>query len=309
MSHEIDRILRAAGRGAWFIAPDKAEQIVAMVALRASMGPRAETAFPDRQAAALSEDIRSRGKVVRELRLHGAIVPRGNMLTDMSGAVSLERFQAAFRPAAADATLGAIVLNIDSAGGNVALVPETVAMIRAAKRPDRPIVAVANTLCCSAAYWIGVAADELVVTPSGEVGSIGVYMLHQDVSEMMAAEGIKSTYIAQGPRKVEGNPFEPLDEVAKVAFMAQVRETYDMFTADVARARGVPVSVVRADPETAERHFGGGRAYGAARAVALGMADRVATLEETIVRLAKGGRVGGPMRRAADFERERLALG
>lgn len=307
MSHEIERILRAAGRGAWFIEPGKAEEIVAMVALRASAGPRSEAAFPDRQPLAMSEDMRAGSKVVRVLRLHGAIVPRGNMMSDMSGAVSLDRFQAAFRAAAADASVGAIVLDIDSPGGNVAMVPETVAMIRAARRSDRPIVAVANTLCCSAAYWIGTAADELVATPSGTVGSIGVYMLHQDMSERMKAEGIKATFLSQGPRKVEGNPFEPLDDAARTAILSEVRETYDAFTADVAQARGVPVSVVRADPETAERHFGGGRSYGAAKAVSLGMADRVATLDETIARLATGGRAGTG-RRASDFERERLAL-
>ena len=307
MSHEIDRIIRAAGRGAWFIEPGKAEEIVAMIALRASAGPRAEPAFPDRQQAALSEDMRAGGRVVRVLRLHGAIVPRGNMMSDMSGAVSLDRFGTVFRQAAADTSVGAIVLDIDSPGGNVAMVPETVSMIRAARSADRPIVAVANTLCCSAAYWIGTAADELVATPSGTVGSIGVYMLHQDLSERMKADGIKATFLSQGPRKVEGNPFEPLDDVARNAILAEVRETYDAFTADVAKSRGVPVSVVRADPETAERHFGGGRSYGAAKAVALGMSDRVATLDETIARLAKGGRsaVG---RRAADFERERIAL-
>jgi signal peptide peptidase SppA len=307
MPHEIERIIRAAGQGVWLIEPFKADEIMAMIALRVSAGPRGDVAFPDRQQASMSEDLRAGGKVVRVLRLHGAIVPRGNMLSDMSGAVSMERFQAVFRAAASDTSVGAIVLDIDSPGGNVALVPETVAMIRAARRADRPIVAVANTMCCSAAYWIGTAADELVATTSATVGSIGVYMLHQDVSERMKAEGIKATFLSQGPRKVEGNPFAPLDDVAKSAILSEVRETYDAFTADVAKARGVPTSVVRADPETAERHFGGGRSYGAARAVSLGMADRVATLDETIARLAKGGRAGSG-NRASDFERERIAL-
>lgn len=307
MPHEIDRILRAAGRGAWFIDPAKAEEIVAMIALRASAGPRADPAYPDREPVAIADEMRAGGKVVRVLRLHGAIVPRGNMMSDMSGAVSLDRFGAAFRSAAGDASVGGIVLDIDSPGGNVAMVPETVSMIHAARSADRPIVAVANTMCCSAAYWIGTAADELVATPSATVGSIGVYMLHRDMSERMAAEGIKATFLSQGPRKVEGNPFEPLDDVARAAMLSEVRETYDVFTADVAKARGVPVSVVRADPEAAERHFGGGRSYGATRALSLGMIDGIATLDETLARLASGRRSGGA-RRATSIERERIAL-
>jgi hypothetical protein len=59
---------------------------------------------------------------------------------------------------------------------------------------------------------------------------------------------------------------------------------YDMFTKDVAKARGVPASVVRADPGKSDKHFGDGRMYPAQTAVDLGMADRVDTLEATILR-------------------------
>ncbi|RID91542.1 S49 family peptidase [Gemmobacter lutimaris] len=306
MPHEIERILRAAGRGVWLIDAAKADEILALIEMRLA-GPRSDTAFPDREQSAMTEDMRAGPKLVRVIRLHGTIMPRGNMLSDMSGAVSLERFGQVFRQAANDPQTGAIVLDIDSPGGNVALVPETVAMIRAARRDDRPIVAVANTTCASAAYWIACATDELVATTSATVGSVGVYMMHQDMSERAKMEGVKVTYLSQGPRKVEGNPFEPLDEVAKGAFLAEVRETYNAFTSDVAKARGVAVSVVRADPETDAQHFGGGRSYGAAAAKRLGMIDRIATLDETIARLAKGGRSGGSRGRAS-IERERLGL-
>lgn len=305
MAHELERLIRAAGQGVYFIHPAKAEEIVAMVALRMQAGPRGEPAFPDREVVAMAGEVRGGQKVVRMLRLHGTIIPRGNMMSDMSGAVSLDKFQQAFREAASDSSTSAIVLAIDSPGGNVQFVQETVALIRAARRADRPIIAVADGMACSAAYWIACACDEIVVTPSGEVGSIGVYMQHQDVSGMLKAEGINVTFISEGPRKVEGHPFAPLDDTARAAFQASVKETYDLFTRDVAKARGVPVSVVQADPETAERHFGGGRSYGAAMAVKLGMADRVGTLDDTLARLVKGGR-SGP--RNAAMERRRLAM-
>lgn len=305
MAHELERLIRAAGQGVYFIHPAKAQEIMAMIALRMQAGPRSEPAFPEREAAALSGEVRGGQKVVRVLRLHGAIIPRGNMMSDVSGAASLDKFQQAFRQAASDASTSAIVLAIDSPGGNVQFVQETVALIRSARRADRPIIAVADGLACSAAYWIACACDEIVVTPSGEVGSIGVYMQHQDMSEMLKAEGINVTFISEGPRKTEGHPFGPLDDAALAAFQSSVKETYDAFTRDVAKARGVPVSVVQADPETAEKHFGGGRSYGAAKAVKLGMADRVATLDETLARLVKGGR-NGP--RNAAIERRRLAM-
>ena len=85
----------------------------------------------------------------------------------------------------------------------------------------------------------------------------------------------------------EGNPFEPLDDKAKAHLQQNVRAFYEMFVNDVARGRGVDAKVVRADPEGAEKHFGGGRLYPAKQAVALGMADRIETLDEVVTRLSK----------------------
>lgn len=310
MSHEIDRVIRAAARGVWLIEPNKAEQIAAAIAFRASNGPRAEPAFPDASRVAASEQVGGGQKVIRVIRLFGVIMPRGNMMSDVSGpgAVSLVAFQRAFREAANDPNCSAIILEIDSPGGQIDLVPETAAMIRAARSPDRPIVAVANTLAASAAYWIAAAADEIVVTPSGMVGSIGVYLLHREVSQALADEGIVATYIYEGSRKVEGNPYESLGEEARSAFQAEVRAAYEDFTKDVAKGRGVPVSVVRADPEASDKHMGGGRAYVAREAVRLNMADRVATLDETIERLSRGAGRRKPVRGRAAIERERLSL-
>ena len=289
MPHEIRRILEMAATGCWFIEPGKAQQILAVLELRASGGALETDNRPPRPEVAA--DVRSRGnKVVRVLRLMGTILPRADMLDALSGGASLTAFQKAFREAATDPNVSAIVIEIDSPGGQVDLVPETAALIRAHKQADRPIVAVANTIAMSAAYWIASAADELVVTPSGSVGSIGVYMMHQDISEALAAAGIKRTFIYEGPRKVEGNPFAPLDDTARQAMQDDVRGYYHMFTDDVAKARGVPVARVRADPEDTDKHFGGGRYYHAKRAVQLGMADRVATLDDTIARLARGNR-------------------
>ena len=304
MAHELNRLLRAAGAGYWFIDPRKAEQILAMLEVRIAAGPRGE-AWGEGQTLQAAVDTTNVGqKTIRVINLQGTITPRGNMLSDMSGAVSLDRFCAAFDQAANDPSTAAIILNFDSPGGNVAMVPETVARIRAQIRADRPIVAVANTMCASAAYWLACACDEIVVTPSGEVGSIGVYCAHQDISGAMEAEGVSTTLIYEGPRKVEGNPFGPLDDAAKAAFQAGAKYFYDLFTKDVAKGRNVPLSTVTADPETDAAHMGGGRCYPATQAVKLGMADRVATLEETISRLSKPIRA----RQRADVARAKLAL-
>jgi membrane-bound ClpP family serine protease len=81
-----------------------------------------------------------------------------------------------------DPNVKAVVIDVDSPGGSVDGVAELFDQIYSA-RGSKPITAISNTLMASAAYWIGTAADELVVSPSGQVGSVGVYMVHDDFSK------------------------------------------------------------------------------------------------------------------------------
>lgn len=312
MPHEIRRVLRAFAAKPWFIEAAMAERIVSVLEYRAVNGPRA-----DRAPVAATDTAASPGSQpadrIAVFPMRGIVTPRGLGVADLCSlppaSISLVEFQAAFRKAANDPGIRAIVLDWDSPGGMVDLVPETAAMVRAARRAGRPIVSVGNTMAASAAYWIACAADELVVTPSGEVGSIGVYTMHQDVSKALAESGVQMTFIKEGPRKVEANPFEPLDDASRAALQETVRHYYDMFVRDVAKFRGVKASVVRADPEAETEHFGGGRTYPAQKAVALGMADRVATIDDVVAELhASISEGGGKGRRRADIARRRLAL-
>ncbi|ETX26433.1 S49 family peptidase, partial [Roseivivax isoporae] len=189
MPHEIDRILGAVANGIWLIEPGKAAEIVNFLALRAgghSPGWDGEESEPSYAAAPVP--ARSGGHV-HVLRLHGTITPRGGMMSRMSGGASMEQFQRAFREAAGDTAARAIVLDVDSPGGMVDLVPETAAMIRGARRAERSIIAVANTVAASAAYWLASQADELVVTPSGVVGSIGVMTQRENLLKALEMKG------------------------------------------------------------------------------------------------------------------------
>ena len=290
MPHEIDRILAAAGGSHWLIEPGKAAEIVNVLALRAE-GHRLDWDGAENNKVYAEEPSQARGGGrVHVLRLHGTIMPRGNMMTSMSGGASLDQFGAAFDEAAADSTARAIVMDIDSPGGTADLVPERARKIAAARRSGRPIIAVANTMAASAAYWIAAAADEIVVSPSGRVGSIGVMTQRDNMLGALAKAGITREMFSTAPRKIEGHPFaEPLTTAARAAIMAEANALHDMFVGDVAEWRGVPETTVRADPEAAEAHFGGGRVYHAERSVRLGMADRVATFEDTLARAVRGG--------------------
>ena len=303
---KYDRIAAAINSTVWFIEPRRGQAIAEAMVNRLEAGAASPGSFltedeleANKQRAAVQKvPMAPTGKndVIKQLAIMpvmGTIMPRGNLMSDMSGggSTSLTRFQNEFQALANDPQVGAILLEIDSPGGSVDLVEETAQMIRDARRASRPIVALANTMAASAAYWLAAATDEIVVTPSGTVGSIGVFGVHQEMAEAARASGIKTTYIFEGPRKVEGNPFEALSDEARGAWQAEVRSTYERFTGDVARWRGVSQRVVMADPETAKDHFGGGRAYSTGQLKQFGligrngMVNRVATKQQTVDRL------------------------
>ncbi len=115
------------------------------------------------------------GGGIAVLPLYGVVTQRGNMVDNISGpgATSTEQFSAALRQLLADDSVSQILIEIDSPGGSVYGVAELADEIFQA-RSQKPIVAIANSLAASAAYWIGCSANEFYVTPGGEVGRIGV---------------------------------------------------------------------------------------------------------------------------------------
>lgn len=291
-------ILRAVMETPWAILPQKLAVIRDLLAFRAAGGKLSAEEVRER----LEIEAASSGRVVggggvAVLPLVGTIIPRGGMFTEASGAVSVQSFAAKFREALRDPDISSIVIDVDSPGGQVGGVEELSREIFEA-RGQKPITAVVNNLAASAAYWIATAADELVITPSGQTGSIGVFLIHEDISAALEAAGEKISLISAGKYKVEGNPFEPLTEEARTAMQGMVDEYYDLFTEAVARNRGVKVSDVR-------NGFGEGRVVGAKQAVSLGMADRTGTFNDVMGK-ARGGRRS--MAADMDYRRRRLRL-
>lgn len=212
----------------------------------------------------------------------------------MSGGTSMEQLAKSFVALRDDSAVKAIVLDVDSPGGSVDGLPEVAELIRSS-RGAKPIVSQVNVRAASAAYWLAVQADEVAVTPSGDVGSIGVLTVHEDISAALEKAGIKETVIASTPFKAEGNPFGPLSDEARMAIESDVHAFDAMFHDAVAEGRGRKVSEVRAD-------FGQGRMVLAKDAVGRGMADRVATMEQTLNRFG-ATMLGGSARAAAQTAR------
>jgi capsid assembly protease len=305
-SHIISQVVSTP----WAILPAKLQAIMEMLAFVAAGGEYTAEAVRERigaeaqaeRAAAAAARAEAAGRAIAIIPIVGTLVQRAGMMEQTSGAVSTEQISRALRAALADNTVGSIILDMDSPGGAVNGIPELAEEIYRA-REQKPILAVANTLAASAAYWLATAAGELSVSPSAEVGSIGVFAVHQDVSKAAEIEGVKTSYISAGKYKTEANPYEPLGDEARAAIQARVDDYYGMFTKGVARGRGVPLEQVR-------NGFGEGRVVGARQAVELGMADRVETIDEVIARLGKrrGAQGGKRADEDLDMRRRRLRL-
>jgi HK97 family phage major capsid protein len=269
-----ERILSEYVSTLWAIEPEKLETINSIIALRVAGGHFSAEEIEARVGGRDSSRAPRKSSGVAILPVYGVISNRMSAMNDMSGGTSVEKLTAQFRDAMNDPSIGTIVLDIDSPGGSVAGLPELADEIFAARSSKR-IVAQVNPLAASAAYWLAASASEIAMTPSGQAGSIGVFTTHEDVSKMLEAKGIKVTTIAAGRFKTEGAPHEPLGDEAKSHLQDRVNQYYDMFVGAVGRGRGVSAAAVKSG-------FGQGRTLSAKDALAGGMVDRIATLDQTL---------------------------
>jgi signal peptide peptidase SppA len=302
MSTRYAHVLSFALEHPWAVTRSMGQQIAQIIARHVAgedLEPGALAALVQRQntpAAAAG------GTAV--IPVYGVIAPRMNLMSEMSGGTTFEALTAQLHEALANPGVGTIVFDVDSPGGNVAGATEFAREVLKA-RTQKPIIAQSNHLMASAAYWAMACATEVVASPSSMVGSVGIYTMHDDVSEALAKLGVKRTVIGAGKFKTEGLDGGPLSEAALAHVTQIVASAYDRFVTDVAAGRGVKRTEV-------ENGYGEGRAITAEDALALGMIDRIGTLSDTIARAttARSHHVGhatGQEPRLAATSQERQA--
>lgn len=222
--------------------------------------------------------------------LLGAMTQRGGM-----SSAGTDAFGQAVKSSAGDTNIRAMVLEIDSPGGEVYGVENAATEVaRAAK--IKPVIVSVNSLTASAAYYVASQASEIMVTPGGELGSIGVYAAHEDWSRAMDEAGVIVTLVSAGEGKTDGHPFAPLSEEALADMTSTVNRCYGEFVAAVSKGRRVSEAKVR-DKWKA-------RVYGAQDAVEIGMADSIGTLSDAIRRAGQLSRSRSAVAAALDVEVE-----
>ncbi len=195
----------------------------------------------------------------------GTLVQKLGCMHPYSGITGYDGIRAQLSAALADDDVRAVMLDIDSPGGDVAGCFDLADAIFAA-RGEKPIWAVLNESAYSAAYAIASAADRITVPRTGGCGSIGVIAMLVDMSKALSAQGVTVNIVQFGARKADGNQFEPLPKEARARFQADVDAMGQLFAETVARNRRIPVADVIATEAAT---------YMGAAGVAIGLADEV----------------------------------
>lgn len=208
--------------------------------------------------------------------VEGTLVHRGSSPNSSSGLTGYNKLSQWFKSALDDQSVRSILLDVDSPGGEVAGAFDFADEIYNA-RGTKPITAIAADLAASAGYLIASAADEVVVTRTGRVGSVGVVTAHANWSKAVDKAGVAITHIYAGDHKIDGNPYGPLPPEVRDRIQGEIDRLYALFVGTVARNTGLSEEAVRSTQALT---------YMGDAAVEIGFASRVSTREATFTALS-----------------------
>ncbi|CUH70023.1 Putative signal peptide peptidase SppA [Thalassovita autumnalis] len=210
------------------------------------------------------------------IEIAGVLIHRGGWIGQSSGQTSYEGIAAQIEAAKRDPSVRAVALEIDSFGGEVAGVFDLADQIRALRR-DKPVWAFVAEHAFSAGYALASQADRILLPRTGAVGSIGVVMMHADLSGQLDQDGVRVTLIHSGQHKVDGNPYEPLPENVQDDIQREIDVLRFLFAETVAAGRAERLNQDAALATEAATFRG-------TDAVAAGLADEVIDLTRGFAR-------------------------
>lgn len=269
---------KALNGSLWMVEENRLRQMLAMLAAFTAPTGSQLAAEKEKRMALVGEYARA-AKRVAVVPITGVIQKTLDAMCWFFGGSSTEELSYAMDILAESPEVDTILLKIDSPGGatyGVEELSEKIYSLRAKKQ----IVAIADPVACSAAYYLGTAAEKLYCIPSGDVGSVGVYRIHVDESKALADDGINVTVFSAGDYKAETMPFRPLSEEAKAFLQADVERIYAKFLADVGRNRGISAEKVK-------ENYGKGRPISGPDALKAGMIDGLTTFERLFSSLSQ----------------------
>lgn len=281
------------------ILPEKAEVIVAALASRLGIvrleGLQASHAGDEFER--LRQEALANGRAapvkayqmlggVALIPIEGTLVAKLGGLNPWCGMTGYDQIRLKLALAMEDPEVRAVLLDIDSPGGEVAGCFDLVDAIHAA-RVIKPIWASLSEMACSAGYALASAAERIAMPRTGLAGSIGVVMMHVDWSAALAEAGIRVTMIHAGAHKVDGNPYQKLPDDVRETLAAACEQTRQLFAGTVARNRGMPIDAVL---KTEAQVYDGQKTARLPSALDVGLVDAIEPNSRTLeLLLAKAG--------------------
>lgn len=180
------------------------------------------------------------------ISIEGTLVHKYGYLDPVSGCTGYDGIIAKVREASDDPDVKAIWLDINSPGGEVHGCFETAKEIAARNRAagGKPIWAMANEECCSAAYALASACDKIFIPETGVTASIGAYIAYVDWSQALSKDGINVQIIRAFERKGRNTGIEPLDDRQFEKLQASVVRTATLFARLVASNRAMSIKAI-----------------------------------------------------------------
>ncbi len=188
------------------------------------------------------------------------------------------------RMAEQDDAVKAVVVTLDTPGGDVVASDAVHARLLALRAKGKPVVALQRSICASGGYYISCAADTVLCGKGTMTGSIGVIFMSPEIMGLAAKIGVGMNVIASGPRKDMGSMFRPMKDEERALIQAMTDQLYAEFLTVVVQGRKGrgPVPADAAAAEAKLRPLADGRVYTGEQALALGLVDGFGHLPEAL---------------------------
>jgi protease-4 len=242
-----------------------------------------------------------RPPVIEIVRIEGTIVS-GRSRGGLFSAVGAETVVMQLKEAAADPDVAAIVLRVESPGGD-GLASDLIWRAVQQAREQKPVIASMGDLAASGGYLAAAAAETIVAEPATLTGSIGVFVVKPELSGLLAKLGITRASWQRGERAQLEAFAKPWTEKERKAVERQIESFYAIFVDRVAEGRKLPRDKVEA--------VAGGRVWTGRQAMERGLVDRLGSLDDAVA-LARSkvglSRDEAEVRRAGTGFHEALAM-
>ncbi|KRF01948.1 signal peptide peptidase SppA [Frateuria sp. Soil773] len=200
------------------------------------------------------------------------------------GTVGGESTAALIRTAREDRKTKALVLRVNSPGGEVYAAEQVRREVALTRAAGIPVVVSMGNVAASGGYWISMNADRIYAEPNTITGSIGIFGMFYTVPNTLAKLGVQSDGVGTGPMAGAFDITRPLDPKTGQVIQAIIDKGYRDFVGNVAKARGKSFEAIDAIAQ--------GRVWTGQQALERGLVDQLGGLDAAIADAADRAKLG-----------------